>query len=186
MVSIDHSTRIAQFGEELVACSPAHPPAIGCCSSRTSTTAARRSARSAPHSLAQGAVAGNIRFAVLIDNVRSSPAVDYRARSIDRRWTEGLVRLSPGKRWRPRETLTEEALEVPERLADPLSFSPGQSRLCHIIASLTRTQNQRARSSLEQAVYLSIGGTYAEKQLHTQRRIAASGRRGRARTLACA
>jgi hypoxanthine phosphoribosyltransferase len=64
----------------------------------------------------RGGVAPNLRVAVLIDNVRSSARVDYRARMIDRsddkRWF-----VFPWEAMADRATLVEEAGEVPERLA---------------------------------------------------------------------
>lgn len=116
MVSIDHSTKIAQFGEELV------------------TVLARRT-REGDHLLfvedindsgktigeirtalaAAGAVAEHIRFSVLIDNSRSSQQVDYRARTIDRSVDKDWF-IFPWEAMAPKAVLTEEALEVPERL----------------------------------------------------------------------
>jgi hypoxanthine phosphoribosyltransferase len=64
----------------------------------------------------RGGVAPNLRVAVLIDNVRSSARVDYRARMIDRsddkRWF-----VFPWEAMADRATLIEEAGEIPERLA---------------------------------------------------------------------
>lgn len=60
--------------------------------------------------------AGNVRFAVLLDNSRSKVRVDYRARTIDRnedkRWF-----VFPWEAVGSSDTIVEEALSVPERLA---------------------------------------------------------------------
>jgi len=63
-----------------------------------------------------GGVTANLRVAVLIENVRSTARVDYKARTIDRaddkRWF-----VFPWEAMADRATLIEEAEEVPERLA---------------------------------------------------------------------
>jgi hypoxanthine phosphoribosyltransferase len=64
----------------------------------------------------QGGEIGNVRVAVLIDNIRSQAKVDYRSRTIDRaddkRWF-----VFPWEAMAERATLIEEAEAVPERLA---------------------------------------------------------------------
>jgi uncharacterized protein len=117
LVSVDYSTKIAQFGEELV------------------TVLARRT-RDGDRLLfvedindsgktigelraelaAEGAIANRIRFAVLLDNIRSSQQVDYRARRIDRSVDKDWF-VFPWEAMAPRDTLAEDAMEVPERLA---------------------------------------------------------------------
>ncbi|MDO6415628.1 phosphoribosyltransferase family protein [Sphingomonas sp. BIUV-7] len=57
-----------------------------------------------------------LRVAVLIDNLRSPAQVDYRARTIDRAEDKSWF-VFPWEAMAPRETLVEEAEEVPERLA---------------------------------------------------------------------
>ncbi|PZU11474.1 phosphoribosyltransferase [Sphingomonas sp.] len=57
-----------------------------------------------------------LRVAVLIDNVRSPAKVDYRARTIDRSEDKSWF-VFPWEAMAPKETLIEEAEEVPERLA---------------------------------------------------------------------
>ena len=63
-----------------------------------------------------GGDSGNLRFAVVLDNVRSRARVDYRAQTIDRdsdkRWF-----VFPWEAVGTSETITQEALSVPERLA---------------------------------------------------------------------
>ncbi|MET0309455.1 MAG: phosphoribosyltransferase family protein [Sphingomonas sp.] len=116
LVSIDHSTRIAQFGEELVAVLAQRTRGgdrllfIEDINDSGRTIGEIRAALAA-----QGAIAEHIRFAVLLDNVRSSQAVDYRFRTIDRATQKDWF-VFPWEAMAPRETLTEEAMEVPERL----------------------------------------------------------------------
>lgn len=57
-----------------------------------------------------------VRVAVLIDNVSSPAKVDYRARTIDRASDKSWF-VFPWEAMAPRETILEEAEEVPERLA---------------------------------------------------------------------
>lgn len=63
-----------------------------------------------------GGDGGNLRVAVLIDNVRSTAAVDYRGRTIDRdvdkRWF-----VFPWEAVASNAAIVREALSVPERLA---------------------------------------------------------------------
>jgi len=117
LVSIDHSTRIAQFGEELVAVLAARTRAgdhllfVEDINDSGKTIGEIRAALAA-----EGAVAEQIRFAVLLDNVRSSQRVDYRFRTIDRAAQKDWF-VFPWEAMAPRETLAEAAMEVPERLA---------------------------------------------------------------------
>jgi hypoxanthine phosphoribosyltransferase len=117
LVSIDHSTRIAQFGEELVAVLAQRTRAgdrllfVEDINDSGKTIGEIRAALAA-----QGAVAEQIRFAVLLDNVRSSQAVYYRYRSLDRATQKDWF-VFPWEAMAPRETLAEEAVQVPERLA---------------------------------------------------------------------
>jgi len=64
----------------------------------------------------QGGTAANVRVGVLIDNVRSAAKVDYRSRTIDRA-TDKRWFVFPWEAMASRETLIQEADEVPERLA---------------------------------------------------------------------
>jgi hypoxanthine phosphoribosyltransferase len=65
---------------------------------------------------ANGGDAANLRFATLIDNVRSAERVDYFARTIDRAENKAWF-VFPWEALAPRDTLVEEAEAVPERLA---------------------------------------------------------------------
>ncbi|WP_448664847.1 phosphoribosyltransferase [Sphingomonas sp. CJ20] len=117
LVSIDHSTRIAQFGEELVAV----------LAERTRTGArllfvedindsGRTIGEIRAALAAQGAVADGVRFAVLLNNLRSTQQVEYHARAIDRAVTKDWF-IFPWEAMAPKETLTAEAMEVPDRIA---------------------------------------------------------------------
>lgn len=63
-----------------------------------------------------GCDSGNLRFAVVMDNIRSRARVDYRAQTIDRdsdkRWF-----VFPWEAVGTSDTIVEEALSIPERLA---------------------------------------------------------------------
>jgi hypoxanthine phosphoribosyltransferase len=63
-----------------------------------------------------GGVAGNIRFATLIDNTSSSQRVDYRARTIDRATIKDWF-VFPWEAVAPQAALDLDAAEVPERTA---------------------------------------------------------------------
>lgn len=63
-----------------------------------------------------GADAGNIRFAVLIDNIVSAQRVDYRFRTIDRSKNKDWF-VFPWEAVAPVETVIEDSAVVPERLA---------------------------------------------------------------------
>lgn len=117
MVSIDHSTRIAQFGEELVA-------VLG---QRTRdgdrllfvediNDSGRTIGELRALLAGQDARADNIRFAVLLDNVLSGQRVEYAYRPIDRSVTKDWF-VFPWEAVAPRAALEEDAAEVPERIA---------------------------------------------------------------------
>jgi hypoxanthine phosphoribosyltransferase len=116
LVTIDHSTRIAQFAEELVAVLAQRTRAgdrllfVEDINDSGKTIGEIRAALSAEHALPE-----QIRFAVLIDNSKSRQTVDYRFRSIDRSVVKDWF-VFPWEAMAPKATLTEEALEVPERL----------------------------------------------------------------------
>jgi hypoxanthine phosphoribosyltransferase len=65
---------------------------------------------------AAGAVADNVRFAVLIDNVVSAQKVDYRFRTIDRSLNKDWF-VFPWEAVAPVDTVIEDSAIVPERLA---------------------------------------------------------------------
>jgi len=63
-----------------------------------------------------GAAAEQIRFATLLDNIRSVSRVDYRARTIDRAVTKDWF-VFPWEAVAPETTLEADAAAVPERIA---------------------------------------------------------------------
>ena len=117
LVSIDHSARIAAFGAALVAIVAERTRAgdrllfVEDINDSGKTIGEIRAALAA-----QGAVAANIRFAVLLDNSQSAQKVEYRARAIDRTVTKDWF-VFPWEAMAPQEKLAEEAMEVPERIA---------------------------------------------------------------------
>ncbi|MGC6401284.1 phosphoribosyltransferase [Sphingomonas sp. FW199] len=65
---------------------------------------------------AKGAAMGQVRFATLLDNVRSAQKVDYRARMIDRAVTKDWF-IFPWEAMAPDSAIAADAAEVPERTA---------------------------------------------------------------------
>lgn len=63
-----------------------------------------------------GAVAAHVRFAMLIDNSRSTAKVEYRARTIDRAVTKDWF-VFPWEAVAPAATIATDAAAVPERTA---------------------------------------------------------------------
>jgi hypoxanthine phosphoribosyltransferase len=117
LVSIDHSARIAQFGEELVAVLARRTREgdrllfVEDINDSGRTIGEIRAALAA-----EEAIGARIRFAVLLDNVRSTQRVDYRFRAIDRAVQKDWF-VFPWEAMASPERLAGEALEVPERLA---------------------------------------------------------------------
>ncbi|MBO9623425.1 MAG: phosphoribosyltransferase [Sphingomonas sp.] len=117
LVSIDHSARIAQFGEELVTVLAARTRAgdrllfVEDINDSGRTIGEIRGALAA-----QGAEAANIRFAVLLDNIRSEQRVDYHFREIDRHVMKDWF-IFPWEAMASPEKQAEDAMEVPERIA---------------------------------------------------------------------
>ena len=117
LVSIDHSARIAQFGEELVAVLARRTREgdrllfVEDINDSGRTIGEIRSALAA-----QDADESCIRFAVLLDNVRSAQRVEYRFRTIDRATQKDWF-VFPWEAMAPREAIAADAAEVPERLA---------------------------------------------------------------------
>lgn len=116
LVSIDHSARIAQFGEELVAVLAARSRAGDRLLFVEDINDSGRTIGELRTALAErGADSANIRFAVLLDNIRSAQRVEYRYRTIDREVTKDWF-VFPWEAMVPLERLIEDAIEVPERL----------------------------------------------------------------------
>ncbi|AEI37476.1 phosphoribosyltransferase [Zymomonas mobilis] len=63
-----------------------------------------------------GAVNDNIRFAVLLDNIRSKARVDFTARNMDRNIDKSWL-IFPWEGMGNQETIEKEANSIPERLA---------------------------------------------------------------------
>lgn len=116
LVSVDHSTRIAPFGEELVAVLARRTRDgerllfVEDINDSGKTIAELRMALSAA-----GAVAGQVRFAVLLDNCRSSQRVEYRAQTIDRAVQKDWF-VFPWEAMASAASIDKDAREVPERL----------------------------------------------------------------------
>lgn len=117
MVSVDYSTRIAQFGDALIAVLAERTRHgdrllfIEDINDSGKTIGELRAALAI-----EGAVAERIRFAVLMDNIQSSQTVEYRFRPIDRTVQKDWF-VFPWEAMAPKEALTEDAMEVPERIA---------------------------------------------------------------------
>jgi hypoxanthine phosphoribosyltransferase len=117
MLSVDHSSGEAEFADELLVKLAARSKGgqriliVDDINDSGTTIDHLRSAI-----LGHGGTADEVRVAVLINNIRSRARVDYAASEIDRerdkRWF-----VFPWEAVAPRETLKEEAEEVPERLA---------------------------------------------------------------------
>lgn len=117
MVSIDYSTKIAQFGDELVTVLARRTRDgdrllfVEDINDSGKTIGELRAAL-AEH----GALQEQIRFAVLMNNVQSSQKVEYGFRQIDRAVQKDWF-VFPWEAMAPREALAEDAMEVPERIA---------------------------------------------------------------------
>lgn len=117
MVSVDYSTKIAQFGDELIAVLAERTRDgdrllfIEDINDSGKTIGELRAALAR-----DGAVADQIRFAVMMDNIQSSQRVEYGFRTIDRSVQKDWF-VFPWEAMAPRAALTEDAMEVPERIA---------------------------------------------------------------------
>jgi hypoxanthine phosphoribosyltransferase len=117
MLSVDYSSRVVGFADELLAklavMSAAGDRILFVDDINDSGATLVYLANAI---LANGGVAENQRFAVLIDNSRSRAKVDYRSRTIDRDVDKDWY-VFPWESVATSQTLINEALEVPERLA---------------------------------------------------------------------
>lgn len=117
MVSVDFSSTLAAFGTDLLVTLAARAREgsrlllVEDINDSGRTIAAIREQMAA-----QGAPAGSVRVAVLIDNLRSGQPVDYRFRTIDRE-TDKAWYVFPWESVAPREQQIAEASEVPSRIA---------------------------------------------------------------------
>lgn len=115
-LSVDHSSRVFGFADALLI-NLAHRSAAGerllFVDDINDTGGTIRYLREA---LArEGAAAGAVRFATLIDNSRSEARVDYAGRVIDRATNKDWF-VFPWEAMAPRDVLVGEAEAVPERL----------------------------------------------------------------------
>lgn len=116
MLSIDHSAKVPGFADELLAKVAAMSAAgqrfvfVDDINDSGGTIAYIRGLL-AEH----GGVAEHLRFAVLIDNVRSMARVDYAVTSIDRHEQKCWF-VFPWEAVATQDVLVDEALSVPERL----------------------------------------------------------------------
>lgn len=117
MVSVDYSTKIAQFGDALIAVLAQRTRDgdrllfIEDINDSGKTIGELRVALAA-----EGAVMERIRFAVLMNNIQSAQKVEYGFRVIDRHIQKDWF-VFPWEAMAPQEALTEDAMEVPERIA---------------------------------------------------------------------
>ena len=117
LVSVDHSSGIAEFGQGLLPVLAARSRKgerilfVEDINDSGKTIGELRAALGA-----QGADADRIRFAVLIDNVRSAQKVEYRYRRIDRGITKDWF-VFPWEALASNEAVTAEAMQVPDRIA---------------------------------------------------------------------
>lgn len=117
MLSIDYSSKIAEFSEELLVklsemSAAGHRILFVDDINDSGTTLAHLQRRILDH----GGNRGNQRVAVLINNSRSQAVADYASRTIDRDVDKDWF-VFPWESVAPEAALVEEALSVPERLA---------------------------------------------------------------------
>lgn len=117
MVSLDLSARLAPFGEGLLPLLAERSRAgerllfVDDINDSGKTIGGLRAA------LAEaGAAMAGVRFAVLLDNIRSAERIDYAARAIDRAVTKDWF-VFPWEAMAPASTLAQDAQEVPSRIA---------------------------------------------------------------------
>ena len=117
MVSVDFSTPIAEFNDALVEALAARTRGgervlfIEDINDSGRTIAAIRAKMARA-----GGEAANARFAVLVDNLVSAEAVDYRYRTIDRTVTKDWF-VFPWEAVAPHTALVADAADVPARIA---------------------------------------------------------------------
>jgi hypoxanthine phosphoribosyltransferase len=117
LLSVDYSSKVAGFADDLLA----KLAGMSVAGQRTLfvddiNDSGATLAHLRTRLLDQGAVAGNQRIAVLLNNVRSLATVEYWSRQIDRTVDKDWF-VFPWESVAPQATLVDEALSVPERLA---------------------------------------------------------------------
>jgi uncharacterized protein len=117
LVSIDHSAKIAQFGDELVSVLARRTRDGDRLLFVEDINDSGRTIGEIRAALAShGADLDLVRFAVLLDNIRSAQRVDYRFREIDRAVTKDWF-VFPWEAMAPDSALAADAMEVPARIA---------------------------------------------------------------------
>lgn len=117
LLSVDHSAKIHGFGDQLLAQLAAKSGqgrkllVIDDINDSGRTICYLRDAIDGA-----GGVSENVRFAVLLNNIRSAAQVDYWSRTIDRATTKDWF-VFPWEAMAPAKTHAEDAAEVPERIA---------------------------------------------------------------------
>ncbi len=117
MLSVDHSSRVADFSDDLLVKLAAMSAAgrrilfVDDINDSGATLVYLRETI-----LRNGGNSKNQRVAVLINNVRSKAAIDYSSRTIDRDVDKDWF-VFPWESVAPKTALIDEALSVPERLA---------------------------------------------------------------------
>ncbi|MEH3157667.1 MAG: phosphoribosyltransferase family protein [Sphingomonas taxi] len=117
MLSVDHSSQVADFADDLLVRLAARTRAgerllfLDDINDSGRTIAHIRAALAAA-----GADAANIRVATLIDNIRSTERVDHAARVIDRHVMKDWF-VFPWEAVAPAQSIADDAAEVPGRIA---------------------------------------------------------------------
>lgn len=114
-LSVDLSAGVAAFGEKLLASLAERAMSGERLLFVDDINDSGRTMKGLRQALA-GAPADNIRFAVLIDNIRSATPVDYRAASIDRAVTKDWF-VFPWEAGGSRAAIVADSREVPGRIA---------------------------------------------------------------------
>lgn len=115
VVSVDHSAKIEPFGEALIEVLARRSETDRLLFVEDINDSGKTIGELRAALAAHGAVAAQIRWAVLLDNIRSAQRVDYAYREIDRSITKDWF-IFPWEAMAPREANTEDALAVPERI----------------------------------------------------------------------
>lgn len=117
LLSVDHSSRLSHFSDRLIARlaeQSAQGERIMFVDDINDSGSTIRTLRAMI--AAGGGIAGNVRFAVLLNNVNSASTVEYWSRTIDRRGDKRWF-VFPWEEMADHATIVAEAGEVPERLA---------------------------------------------------------------------
>lgn len=116
VVSVDHSAKIEPFGEALIEVLARRSEQDRLLFVEDINDSGKTIGELRAALAAHGAVADQIRWAVLLDNIRSAQRVDYAYREIDRSVTKDWF-IFPWEAMAPREANTADALEIVERIS---------------------------------------------------------------------